>query len=109
MMGDETADFSNNYYVQLTPRFENRSFGVYMPFAYDNVFDLNAGLSLRWKGIVIGSSNIFSRWFYPKNKQIDNVYLALKIPILKPGFKDIKKKKRMRESPEWRYLNERIM
>jgi len=104
--GDD--NLTNSYRVAITPRFETKRYGVYLPLIYDNHFKFSAGISLRWKAFVIGSSNIFSRWFYPKDEQIGTFYGMIKIPILQKEFRDLGKKKRKAQSPDSRYLQERL-
>ncbi len=53
----------NPYYygnVTLTPRFENKTFGVYVPLNYNPLTHFNAGLSLRAGPFFIGSGSFFT-------------------------------------------------
>jgi len=68
-----------------------------MPFSYDNFLKSNIGIALRWKAFIIGSSNILTAWFYPKEEQILNLYLTIKVPVLKKEFRDIGKKRRQKK------------
>jgi len=87
----------NNYMLRATPRYEDKRFGVYMPFTYDNFLKFNIGITLRWKAFILGSQNIFTTWFYPKEEQVFNLFLAIKVPILKKEFRDIGRKRREKE------------
>ncbi|WP_207496311.1 DUF5723 family protein [Aridibaculum aurantiacum] len=44
----------------VTPRVEGRIFGVYLPISYNQLTNLNAGLSLRMGPVFIGSGSIVS-------------------------------------------------
>lgn len=53
----------NPYYtgnITLTPRFENKTFGVYLPLNYNPLTHFNAGLSLRAGPFFIGSGSLFT-------------------------------------------------
>ncbi len=66
----------------LTPRFEDYQWGVYLPLTFSNYIPANAGLALRWKPFIIGSGNLFTFWAYQDRKQALDFYIAIKIPIV---------------------------
>jgi len=47
---------------------------------------INAGLALRWKAFVVGSNNIFSRWFYTSDNVVGDIYIGIKAPLLKKEY-----------------------
>ncbi len=67
----------------ITPRYEDERFGVYLPLNFSNYFPGNAGLALRWKPFIIGSSNLFTFWVYEDRGKALDLYLTIKVPILK--------------------------
>ncbi len=81
-----TANLISNVY-SLTPRFENKWFGVYVPFSVmqDDGFRIGAGL--RAGPIYLGSGSVISALGSDKSKQAD-VYAGLKIPFYRTGPKD---------------------
>ena len=52
--------FNSNYYngITLTPRYEGRRFGAYVPLNYNQLTKFNAGLSLRFGPVFIGSGSV---------------------------------------------------
>ena len=83
------ANFENAYHATVTPRYEDKSYGVYLPLQYGTNIQFNAGLSLRWKAFILGSGNIFSRWFYDKDERISDIYLIVKIPFLDKEYRTV--------------------
>ncbi len=77
----------NNY--ALTPRYEMKWFGVYLPNSYNTLTGFNSGISLRLGPVVIGSGTIFSSLGKKAVRETD-VHLLFKIPIPygKPRDKD---------------------
>lgn len=47
-------------YLSVTPRYEGRAFGVYLPFTYNELTKTNLGLSLRMGNLILGSGSIVS-------------------------------------------------
>lgn len=47
-------------YLSVTPRYEGRAFGVYLPFSYNELTKTNMGLSLRIGNMILGSGSIIS-------------------------------------------------
>lgn len=62
--------------VSLTPRFENRYFGAYLPLSYNYLTEYNAGLALRLGPLFVGSSSLFTA-LAEKSKQMD-VFVGLR-------------------------------
>lgn len=61
--------FYNNY-VSLTPRFEIRHWGIYLPLSYNNISKFNAGVSFRLGPVFFGSGSIFTA-LVDRSKQAD--------------------------------------
>lgn len=59
----------NYHSVTLTPRVENRFWGVYLPVNYNAVSKFNAGLSLRAGYFFVGSGSILSMLY--KSRRLD--------------------------------------
>lgn len=64
--------YSSFYYnsFMLTPRFENKVFGVYLPLSYNELSGFNAGLSFRAGPVFFGSGAIINAAM-DKSKQAD--------------------------------------
>jgi hypothetical protein len=56
--------------VGITPRYERKSIGVYLPVYYNSLSDLNAGLSLRLGPVFFGSGSFLSA-LAGKSEQVD--------------------------------------
>ena len=68
----------NNY--AITPRYEMKWFGVYLPNSYNTLTGFNSGISLRLGPVVIGSGTIFSTLGKKAVREAD-IHVLLKIPI----------------------------
>ncbi len=66
----------------LTPRFEDDRFGVYVPLTFTNYIPAEAGLAIRLKLLIIGSGNLFTFMAYEERGKALDFFVALKIPIL---------------------------
>ncbi len=69
----------NAYYgtdITFTPRWENKSLGVYLPFNYNNLSKLNVGTAVRLGPLLVGSSSLFTS-LSGKTKQAD-VFLGFR-------------------------------
>jgi hypothetical protein len=75
--------FNNKTYsgVTVTPRYETRAVGVYMPVNYNSLTKLNAGFSFRLGPFFAGSGSIVSS-LLGQSKQAD-VYFGFRIGNLK--------------------------
>lgn len=80
----------NNY--SLTPRYEWKWFGVYLPNSYNTLSGYNSGISLRLGPVVIGSGTLFSSLGKKAMRETD-VHVLLKIPIMHNKPKDRDKDK----------------
>ncbi len=65
--------------LAVTPRFENRSWGVYLPFCY-NSLSTDLGLALRWKFLFLGSRNMLSNMISNSSGN-GEFYFGINIPI----------------------------
>ena len=84
-LGDEPGKRFNKYgYYSITPRFETRHFGLYIPYTVTQRNDLSdykqhlLGATVRLGPLFIGSSNLGSMLFNNKLKSAD-VHVGLKI------------------------------
>ncbi len=64
----------------LTPRYETRKLGVYLPISYSNILGWNMGLSARYGNFFIGSSTVLGNLMSQRNGQ-QLVYFGMSIPI----------------------------
>ncbi|MCP4121740.1 MAG: hypothetical protein GY751_08295 [Bacteroidetes bacterium] len=85
-LGFNNIDLPNSYRFRFTPRYEDHAYGVYLPIESTGGGLINAGLALRWKAFVIGSNNIFSRWFYADDNVVGDIYVGIKAPLLKNEY-----------------------
>jgi len=65
-------------HLSVTPRFEHRVFGGYLPIVYNNWNDFNVGLAGRAGPLVIGTENIGSV-FASSNFRSTEFFIALKL------------------------------
>ncbi len=64
----------------ITPRWENRWFGIYVPLSFNEFHDTHLGAAVRLGPLFVGSSNLASVLFEDKLKAAD-FHLGLKIPV----------------------------
>ncbi|RRQ49894.1 hypothetical protein DZC72_04730 [Maribacter algicola] len=91
---DMNATFNNNplNLITLTPRYESRIFGAYLPISNSKLSGTSIGLGLRLGPLLIGSGSLFSN--LGNNAQLADIFLGLKIPVYhKRKSKDFKSKK----------------
>jgi hypothetical protein len=62
LTGNGGKPFNNQYYnaVSITPRFESKRFGFYLPLSYNGLTQFTGGASLRVGNLFIGSGSILS-------------------------------------------------
>lgn len=70
---------SPNYYA-VTPRWENRWAGVYLPFSINSVKEVSAGATVRLGPLFVGTSNLLTL-AKKENIQQADVHAGLKVPI----------------------------
>jgi hypothetical protein len=56
--------------ITVTPRYETRWFGAYLPVSHNELVNWNAGLSLRFGPVFLGSGSVFTA-LLDKSKQAD--------------------------------------
>jgi len=64
----------------ITPRWEARGIGVYLPLSLTEFAEGHAGLAVRLGPLFIGSHTLFNQIFH-EDARIANAYVGLKIPI----------------------------
>lgn len=81
-LSKSSKPYNSNYYnaVTLTPRYEGRKLGLYVPLNYNGLTKFNAGAALRVKSFIIGSGSVLTA-LLGNSKQAD-VYLGLRFGIL---------------------------
>ncbi|RYY57454.1 MAG: hypothetical protein EOO09_02480 [Chitinophagaceae bacterium] len=69
---NETKIYNSQYYsgFSLTPRWEGKRLGFYLPLSYNALTDFNAGLAFRFGPVFLGSGSILSAVF-GDSKQAD--------------------------------------
>jgi hypothetical protein len=77
--------YNGRYYtsITLTPRYEGRAFGFYLPVNYNSLTKMNAGISLRMGPSFIGSGSIISA-LIGGSKQAD-FHFGFHVPLLRRG------------------------
>lgn len=75
--------FNSNYFthVSLTPRYEGKTFGFYVPINYNGLTKFSAGTSLRVGPFFVGSGSVLSS-LLGDSKQVD-VHLGLRFGSLR--------------------------
>lgn len=71
---DAAANFS------VTPRWESRVFGLYVPLTYNTYKDFQLGTTVRIGPLYVGSTNLATVLFKDKVKNAD-IHLGLRVPI----------------------------
>jgi hypothetical protein len=71
-------------YFQVTPRYDSRHIGGYLPLTVNRNGQLDAGLGLRLGPLVIGSSTMLSNLFQKNKNRLDG-FVALRIIPIKRG------------------------
>lgn len=73
----------------LTPRWDHKWFGVFLPFSYDNTGNFKAGVALRMGPIIIGTNSL-GPWVNKGDIYGADAFVLLKIPIMynRPRDKD---------------------
>lgn len=68
----DNKPYNTAYYngFTLTPRYEGRAFGAYLPLNYNGLTEFNAGLSLRFGPLFLGSGSVLSA-LMGESKQAD--------------------------------------
>lgn len=68
----DSKPYNSQYYngFTATPRFEGRAFGLYVPVSYNELSKLNAGVSLRFGPLFVGSGSVLTALF-GDSKQVD--------------------------------------
>ncbi|TNJ45786.1 OmpA family protein [Tamlana fucoidanivorans] len=82
----KTANYIWNT-VSLTPRYESKWFGFYLPFSVIEKSGFRIGAGLRAGPLYIGSGSVISAVLSDNNKEAD-VYAGLKISLFKNEAKD---------------------
>ncbi len=80
-MVEKSSIYSANQYnsFSVTPRYEGKAFGVYLPLNYNELTKFNAGISLRAGPLFFGSGSIITA--IAKSKQAD-AHIGLRFGIL---------------------------
>ncbi|MEI9945507.1 MAG: DUF5723 family protein [Chitinophagaceae bacterium] len=88
----KSSTYNSFYYnsVTLTPRYEGRTFGVYIPLNYNPLTDFNAGVSLRAGPFFVGSGSVLTA-LVDKSKQAD-IHFGIRFGSLQ------KKEKKQKET-----------
>ncbi len=93
LLGKNTKTYNNRYYnsFTLTPRYEGKAIGLYVPLTYNALTKFSAGASLRFGPLFIGSGSILTAAF-GNSKQAD-VHLGLRFGGLQKNMQKKEDKK----------------
>jgi hypothetical protein len=71
--------YNSQYYssFSITPRYEGLGIGIYVPVNYNALTNFNAGLSLRFKSLFIGSGSVLTA-LLGDSKQAD-IYMGIRV------------------------------
>ncbi|MET0636660.1 MAG: DUF5723 family protein [Chitinophagaceae bacterium] len=103
MVNADKKLFNSQYYstYSLTPRYEGRAFGFYLPVSYNEVADLTAGVCLRFGPLFVGSGSALTALFGDSKKA--DAYFGLRFGGLhKNKQKELDKKARKAQKEEKR-------
>ncbi len=79
--GSRVAKVHDAAYVAITPRWDHRWFGAWVPISYNSVNQFMLGTGVRLGPLVVGTNNILPLISNAKVKNA-NIYSVLRIPIL---------------------------
>jgi hypothetical protein len=77
--------------ISITPRWEKRWYGVWVPVSFSRLGNLSVGTGLRLGPLVIGTTNMLPLLFKNKTTYTADVYFAIKVPLFPTG--KVRKKK----------------
>lgn len=81
-----TSSINNTF--MLTPRYERKWFSFFIPFCYNELYDIfQVGAGLRAGPFFVGSSSAITNLTHQYSKAAD-VYIGFKIPIYEDHYKD---------------------
>lgn len=94
LINSSNKPFSSNYYsgITLTPRYEGKAIGLYIPLSYNSLTNVNAGASLRLGPLFVGSGSVLTA-LLGNSKQAD-VHVGLRFGGLQKNME----KKEMKEA-----------
>ncbi|MDP4209784.1 MAG: DUF5723 family protein [Bacteroidota bacterium] len=72
----------------LTPRFEKKKWGIFLPLQYDQFNKANVGFAFRVGPFWLGSSTVLSNALKAKNNFATDIHFLIKLPILYKRPKD---------------------
>lgn len=81
----------------LTPRYERRKFGMFLPMSLYEDKEFRIGTAVRWHFVTIGSDNLLT-WFVPKQYSSIDFYVGVK---LTPYWLVTESKKKFLECLKW--------
>jgi outer membrane protein OmpA-like peptidoglycan-associated protein len=77
----------------LTPRWDHKWFGVFVPFSYNQYQEFSVGTTVRLGPVIIGTQDIASLLLKKKTIYGADLHFALKVPIMYNRIKDKDKDK----------------
>ena len=78
--------------ISITPRWEKRWYGVWMPLSYSRLGNLCIGTGFRIGPLIVGTTNVLPLIFKNKTTYTADLYFALKVPLFPIGKAKKKKK-----------------
>lgn len=79
--------------LSVTPRWEKRWYGVWMPISVSRFGNLSLGTGFRIGPFIIGTTNVLPLLFKNKKTYAADIYFAIKIPLFPKGTFSRKKTK----------------
>jgi hypothetical protein len=79
--------------ISVTPRWEKRWYGFWMPVSFSRFGNLSLGAGFRFGPFVLGTTNILPLAFKNKTTYTADLYFALKVPLFPTGKVSGKKRK----------------
>jgi hypothetical protein len=82
LVNGDSKPYNSQYWnsFTITPRYEGRSFGCYLPINYNELTKLNAGISLRYGPVFIGSGSVLTA-LIGESKQAD-LHLGIRFGVM---------------------------
>ncbi|MDB5210579.1 MAG: hypothetical protein JWQ30_1406, partial [Sediminibacterium sp.] len=97
---DQDYQVAGSYsYFQITPRFESKGFGIYLPITHNAINNYNAGIALNLGSLFVGSGSLLSTFISGETRQLD-IHAGFRFGLLQQKNETKTKTKKKEETIE---------